>query len=135
MADDFDTVFANSVLIVDDSDADNFLNRLLLERENAARTITDFSYASDALSFLEQADRPAIDLILIDVNMPRMDGFEFADAFEQLQPERRGDTAVIMASGSLNPGDQARARAHPAIDGYLVKPIDIDAIRKIMAER
>lgn len=123
------------VMIVDDSDADNFLNRLLLERDALPREVRDFSYACDALNFLKSEDRPEVDLILIDINMPRMDGFEFADEFSRLFPEQRGDATVIMASGSLNPSDEARANEHPAIDGYLVKPINVAKVREIVEGR
>lgn len=123
------------VMIVDDSDADNFLNRLLLERDALPREVRDFSYACDALNFLKSDDRPDVDLILIDINMPRMNGFEFADEFSRLFPEQRGDATVIMASGSLNPSDEARAKEHPAIDGYLVKPISVAKVKEIVDAR
>ncbi len=116
------------VVLIDDNEAHSFLHRCLLEDSGQAREITEFSYAEKALHFLKSPNRSPVDLVLIDINMPVMDGFEFADNFATLYPELVSATRLVMVSGSLNPDDRDRAEAHPAIHSYLVKPVDLDSL-------
>lgn len=120
------------VMLVDDNKPDNFLHKLTMQKAGFAEEILEFKYADDALSFLRTPGRAPVDLILLDLNMPRMDGFEFADAFAALYPELKSNTVLVMLSGSINPSDQRRADAHPAIDGFLVKPVDLDALNGVL---
>ena len=118
-------------LLIDDNEGDRYLNRRLLIRSGFVGDVREFTYASDALGFLRSPDRPHIDLILIDINMPRMNGFEFADRFEELYAELKGETLLVVLSGSLDPDDRARAEAHPTIDGYVTKPIEVASLTQL----
>jgi CheY-like chemotaxis protein len=118
-----------TILIVDDSSADNYAGRRLLTKAAIARDVRDFTSAEAALAYLRSPGRPHINLILVDINMPRMNGFQFADEYEQLYPELKANTRVVMLSASLNPADQQRAESHPAIDGFMQKPIDIGQLQ------
>lgn len=93
--------------------------------------IHEFNYAEDALGFLRTPDRPQLDMLLVDINMPRMSGFEFADAYAELYPELKGPAPVYILSSSLNPDDAAKAEAHPAISGFLQKPVGADTLREL----
>lgn len=120
----------DTVLLLDDSEPDNFINADLLRSKKAVRSVIVYEYAEDALRFLKTAGRPTIDLIIVDINMPRMDGFEFADAFHALYPELKANTKLVMLSGSLNPNDQRRALSHPGIMDYAVKPLGLDQLQQ-----
>ena len=73
-------------------------------------------------------------MLFIDINMPRMDGFEFADAYMELYPELRGGAPLYIVSSSLNPDDRARAEAHPAVSGYIEKPVDRAGMEKVLSQ-
>ncbi|MFZ1110498.1 MAG: response regulator [Rhodomicrobium sp.] len=122
-----------TILIVDDSSADNYANRRLLTKAAIARDVRDFTSAEAALAYLRSPGRPYINLILVDINMPRMNGFKFADEYEQLYPELKANTRVVMLSASLNPADQQRAENHPAIDGFMQKPIDMAQLQSFLS--
>jgi CheY-like chemotaxis protein len=122
-----------TILIVDDNSADNYANRRLLTKAAIARDVRDFTSAEAALAYLRSPGRPYVDLILVDLNMPRMNGFQFADAYEQLYPELKINTRVVMLSASLNLADQQLAESHPAIDGFMQKPIDIKKLQSFLS--
>jgi CheY-like chemotaxis protein len=56
--------------------------------------------------------------------MPVMSGFDFLEAFDQLEPAQRGSAVVLMLSSSADPADRERAARHAAVKGYLTKPLD-----------
>jgi len=81
----------------------------------------------NALEHLEEGNVP--DLILLDIRMPEMSGFEF---LEQLKL-KRFNCPVIMVSSSINGDDMARSLAHPNVIGYEVKPLRPTALKEISA--
>ena len=62
------------------------------------------------------------DLILLDLNMPRMDGWDFLAAFAGLA--LRQQVTIFVLTSSIHPDDRARAFRHPEVKGYFSKPID-----------
>lgn len=119
------------ILALEDSSSDLFFLRRSLQKVLPESRLHEFVYAEDAIRFLKSPERPHLDLLLVDINMPRMTGFEFADAYLELYPELRGNAPVYIVSSSLDPSDQALAKAHPAISGYVEKPITPDRIKAI----
>ena len=119
--------------IVEDRQEDRFFLNLALLESFPGCKILEFSYAEDALAFLRSPERPRLDAIFVDINMPRMNGFEFVDEYQQLYPELRGETRIILTSSSINPDDWTRADSHPGINGCLEKPVRPDALHALRA--
>jgi CheY-like chemotaxis protein len=70
------------------------------------------------------------DIILLDLNMPVWDGWQFLDEFIQI-PNKREITIYIITS-SVNPEDVAKAKSYDAVSNYIVKPITIDKLKQMM---
>lgn len=131
------------VMLVDDNDDDNFIHSRYLimsgfvEGEGAIVMRKD---GDVALSFVQELigdgcdSEPAPDLILLDLNMPRMGGFEFLKHFETI---RDGscfqNTKVVVLTSSSAPSDQERSRNFTSVQGFLTKPLSVDALREIVA--
>jgi two-component system cell cycle response regulator DivK len=114
------------VLIVDDNPANLKLARVLLRTHGYdARTAPD---AEQALKGLETF-RPR--LILMDIQLPGMDGLELTRRLKQA-PETQ-DIIIIALTAYAMKGDEERARA-AGCDGYIAKPIDIDTLPLVVAE-
>ena len=125
-------------LLVDDDDTTNFLNRRLFERMAVTDTVLVAGNGQQALDLLsthcEQAAAPSCpSLILLDMKMPLMNGFEFLQAFSQQAPNKRPPVVVIMLTTSLNPDDVAQMQNLP-IAGYLTKPLTSEKITHILQE-
>ncbi|MFW8635795.1 response regulator [Cribrihabitans pelagius] len=121
------------VVVVDDDRADQLFYRRIIRRSKLADDIIMFDYAEEALEFLSGDDCPPVDVILLDINMPRMNGFEFLEeASRRLGPDL-GNTLVVMLTSSLDPRDLQRAQRYEAVKGYLSKPLTVDCLEKISA--
>ena len=120
-------------VIIDDLDADRFFLRRQLRKVCPGCEIKEFAYAEDAMSFLKTPGRDAIDVIFVDINMPRMDGFKFADAFDGLYAELKGTAQVYIISSSINPEDEENAANHPAITGFILKPTSTKMLEGLCA--
>jgi CheY-like chemotaxis protein len=121
-------------LLIDDCPADNFANRRLIGAALMVGDIQECTSTDAALAYLRSPGRPHIDLILVDINMPRKSGFEFADEYYELSPRLKAGTLVVMLSASLNPNDQRRADSHPAVDGFMQKPVIVPELRNFLTK-
>ncbi|MGC4366870.1 response regulator [Hydrogenophaga sp. R2] len=112
------------VMMVDDNDNDLLFTRLILQRSGVGYDILGFERAAQALDHLRNTPDHGVSIILLDINMPVMNGFEFLEAFEALSPAQRGGAVVLMLSSSADPADRERAARHASVKGYLTKPLE-----------
>lgn len=118
----------NCILLVDDDETTNFVNQLLLEHMEITDQVLVASNGRQALTLIEQQCCPM--LILLDINMPVMNGFEFMEAYEGLELPQKQAVVVVMLTTSLNPKDMERLEQMP-IQGYLNKPLTEEAVRAL----
>ncbi len=71
-------------------------------------------------------------LIFLDINMPVMDGWEFAEAFSKLDQEQKGNSKIIMLTSSINPDDKERASQLSSISGFQSKILSIEALKEVL---
>ena len=125
-------------LLVDDDDTTNFLNQKLLRRMAVTDQVLVAGNGQEALDLLhahcEQTASPSCPaLVLLDMKMPLMNGFEFLQAYAQ-QPERENPTVVIiMLTTSLTPRDVEQMQGLP-IHGYLTKPLTREKVNQVLLE-
>jgi CheY-like chemotaxis protein len=123
----------NEVLVIDDSDPDLLYTRIMLEAAGIARSVRTFETAIDALAYLKRPEGHQADVILLDINMPEMSGFEFLDAYQALHARQQATAVVVMLTSSPHPADRARALAYGCVKGYVVKPIDVRSAKGVLA--
>lgn len=111
------------VLLIDDNEIDNFLNQTILKICGATNILT-FTSPIDALQHLRQTvDVPK--LILLDIRLPIMDGFEFLDMFHQLEIEKESIDIFILTC-SVNPAD--KEKAHQKKCAFIEKPLTTEKL-------
>lgn len=110
------------VLVIDDHKEEHFFVGKCFERVAPDVEVTSCFYAKDALDLLSK-DPKRFELILLDLSMPRMTGFEFIDAYVSLPPSKRLGQRVVMVSASIDPAEQMRAKSHAAVFDILHKPL------------
>ena len=126
-----------TILLVDDDPTSNYLNQLLLKELAVADQLLVATNGAEALHILTHVLPPAAAdcpvLVLLDVNMPVMNGLEFLEAYRQLPPDRRQAVVLVMLTTSLHPRDVARIQALP-IAGLVSKPLSEEKINAILRE-
>ena len=123
-------------MTVDDEKVDQMLYRRILERSGLVDKVLAFRRAADALVYLKQPDREGVDVILLDVNMPQMNGFEFLETAVAELGDNFVNGVVIMLTTSLNPEDKARALRFNVVRDCLDKPLrpeNLSAIAEMLA--
>lgn len=114
-------------MLVDDNDIDLFLNKKFLRVADVTDQVVSFQAAQDALDYLKlHANNldmlPAY--ILLDIQMPVINGFKFLELFEDVPENVRNYTQIYMLSSSTDPVDVARAAANRHVVKILQKPLD-----------
>jgi len=127
-----------SVLLVDDDPTTNYLNKLLLTRLGVAQQVLVAENGEQALRTLDQTHRTAAEaafpmLILLDMNMPVLNGLAFLEAYAQMPLAQRRIIVVVMLTTSLHPADLARAQQLP-IAGFLNKPLTKEKVTAIVQQ-
>ncbi|MBF9222771.1 response regulator [Hymenobacter ruricola] len=124
-----------SVLLVDDDPTNNFLNQRLLKRLDVAERILVAENGQEALAVLRQAGaglQPSYpSLILLDIQMPVMNGIEFLQAFQLLPPAQRHATTVVVLTTSMDARDLSRLEALPAA-GRVNKPLTQEKLDTVL---
>lgn len=120
-----------SVLLVDDDPASNFLARLLLRKLKTVEHVSVAENGKEALDYIiENSGKKSFpDLILLDINMPLMDGFEFMDHFQRLPFKNL--TRVVLLSSSISSKDLQRAAAYK-VEDFINKPLTKEKLALIM---
>lgn len=115
-----------NVLLIDDSDVDNFINKAIISKEKCVSEIIVKSSGLDALSFLNSIlDLPEAypDFIFLDIRMPSMNGFEFLDEYMKLPETFKVYPKIFILSSSLDPLDNEKGEKYNFIKGHLSKPL------------
>ncbi len=125
---DSDSYPIHTLMLIDDSSFDQMIGRRITEKSGLVRNLLQFVDATEALDDLSDPSTRKPDLILLDVNMPKMDGFEFLEK----ATERFGVDLcpiVVMLTTSLCPKDEERAKSHKIVHDFLNKPLTQDHLR------
>ncbi|HAI76042.1 MAG TPA: response regulator [Microscillaceae bacterium] len=120
----------DTICIVDDDPIHIFTTKQVLQKEAVCKHLISFPNGKDAyevLSAAAQAGEPLPDLILLDLNMPIWDGWDFLDEFSKLSLPK--NIPIYIVSSSNHPDDLQKATQYPIVSQFLLKPLTADKIR------
>ena len=75
---------------------------------------------------------PRPDLILLDINIPVMNGWEFLQEFSRLPDGLQSNVVIVMLTTSPNPDDERKAKAFESVSAYKLKPLTKETLAEIM---
>jgi len=120
-----------SIMLIDDNDIDNFINEKLIKAYYFAENVYVHTSTKSALEFLKNIEVTLQEIpedlipshLLLDINMPILDGFHFLDEFEKFTPELKKKIKIIMLTTSLNPMDIEKSKNYKHVVKFLHKPL------------
>ena len=74
------------------------------------------------------------DLIFVDINMPRMNGWEFLEEYNKLADQFKSQAIVVMLTTSGNPDDKAKAKLSKVISDFITKPLTKEILEGIVKQ-
>jgi len=129
-----------SVLLVDDDDASVFLSTLFIENLHLEIELFIAHDGKEALEILEEKNvrtngkysfTPC--LLLLDINMPEMNGWQFLDAYQKRFPKAlQAQITIVLMTVSEDERDFIRAMKNPLVKAYISKPLTDEDIQEIM---
>ena len=120
-----------NIILIDDDDVNNLLNRQFLTFNMPQATITTFQNAQDVLDYMRIGKIITPDLILLDINMPEMNGWDFLYYMDRYNI----NAEVMMLSSSIHWDDIERSKNYEKVRCYIEKPLTEDKIEHYIIEK
>jgi CheY-like chemotaxis protein len=126
------------VLCVDDDTISLTISQLLLKRTGFASEVDTVIDGSEALEYFENLFSKDSDpvgnapqLILLDINMPVMNGWEFLQEYNPRFAAKLVNTHIIILSSTIDPEDFALAKQYPVVMQFISKPLSIENLEEL----
>ena len=124
----------SQILLIDDDKINNFINEKMFKKGNCVDKIYSVLNGEEALAFIDELSKGNIsllpDLILLDINMPVMDGVEFMEKFRVTYPEAK-TVIMVMLTTSTTPDIKAKLEAQN-VSGFIQKPLNEEKIKQLV---
>jgi CheY-like chemotaxis protein len=123
------------VMLLDDSELDNFINRKVIESAYFAEKVFVNTSGISALEFFRNMMETSVEMlpevIFIDINMPMMDGFQFIENLRSLLQDSISRMRLVILTSSVNPEDQLEAERKFKGITFLNKPLTKEMLDQI----
>ncbi len=130
----------NCLMVIDDDAPTNFINTMIIEEANCTRHLEILDSGIKALNYLQKSGKMVDqqnskilpDIIFLDLNMPRMNGWEFLDEYKKIMNNFCIKPIIIMLTTSINPDDKKRAESILEVAGFENKPLTAEMIQRVV---
>jgi CheY-like chemotaxis protein len=125
------------VIFIDDNPLDQFILKRILTKYQLSYEVNCTDNGEEVLEFLEQNkwDKNNLpDIILLDIYMPRFNGWEFLERVQDLYPTLVKPLKIYILSSSINPADITYSRQYSCVKSFLFKPITKEVLEHVIKE-
>lgn len=122
-------------ILIDDVSMNNLLSKYILKNNYPDSQIVEFTDPIIGLDYIKEhagKDVNTLHIVLLDIYMPLVDGWDFLDSYEKLNDEIKEQCAIYVLSSSINKADSDRANANKNVIGYALKPLTESIITGIV---
>ena len=126
----------SDIFLIDDEEVCNFSHELIIKKTGLFNEINIYTAAAIALTQLKTRERtgmPGPALILLDLNMPGMDGFQFLDELSKMPADFLNGIKVVMLTSSINEKENGRAFAYGVVADFCYKPLSEQTLKQVLA--
>lgn len=120
-----------TVVLIDDSREDRYFFERALKKLSVACNLLHFNDAAEALDFLKSERCERLDAVFVDINLPKMSGFELCARYEALFDDGTDRPRIFIVSNSINPADRQRVEDTAFLEAFIEKPITPTALKAI----
>jgi CheY-like chemotaxis protein len=120
------------VFIIDDDPIHQRIAQIMIQKHSLFDECFTFTEAENALTFLRENlknTNTLPEVILLDLNMPVVDGWDFLEAFGKIQPDLSKSIRIFIVTSSVDEKDRQRSQTFPFVSGFISKPLSADIIR------
>lgn len=124
---------SKSICVIDDDLIFQYITKKIIDKNQLFSTVTCFENGREAMEYFQKNSNPdhLPDIILLDINMPEMDGWAFMDELNKEDFLSNKDTAIYISTSSIAKEDRDKAAGYPKILGYLCKPISREMLQEL----
>ncbi|WP_026905026.1 response regulator [Pedobacter glucosidilyticus] len=121
-------------IIVDDRELDCFIAEKLILNTGKCNSFKAYDNAIEALQDIKaiEPEKGSLTVLLLDIMMPVMNGFQFIEEFENLPKETKNNYRIISITTSLNKNDISRISTYESVFGVLKKPYSFEAFEEMI---
>lgn len=125
------------IIIIDDDELDIRLCKIHIRHALQQTEAISFTVPEDGLNYIKSTystNESVPTILLLDVNMPAMSGWEFLDIFDNSDEKIKDQINVHILSSSVDSRDKDKAASNKYVKSYLVKPVTAETILKLIEE-
>ena len=121
-----------NVFVIDDDSIHQRIAQIMIEKHQLFEKYTSYTDAEKAYVFLkENVQNPELlpDIILLDLNMPVTDGWDFLDLYENIKNDLGKVIRIFIVTSSVDDKDKLKAKTYSSVVGFISKPLSPDILR------
>ncbi len=122
----------NCILLVDDNSDDNYFHKIILNKMDIVKRIDVVLNGVEALAYLKKENQTPPELIFLDINMPKMNGWEFLEQYKHLPAHQKASAVIMILTTSANPDDIKKAKEIEEVTGIETKPLSEKTMTEIL---
>ncbi|WP_207429249.1 response regulator [Pedobacter sp. SYSU D00535] len=122
----------SKVIIIDDDPIHQRIAQIMIQKHQIYEEYGSYTEAGKALEYLEENldnENNLPDVILLDLNMPVIDGWDFLDKFDMIRDKLVKNIRIYIVSSSVDEKDILRSQTYSYVHGFISKPLSPDIIR------
>ena len=120
------------ILLIDDNPDDNRFHQIIIKKMGITDSIQIVQNGLEAIEFLKKDSEVIPELIFLDINMPKMNGWEFLGAYKDLNIKQKAKALIVMLTTSTNPDDEKKAKEIQEVMDFQPKPLSVESLATIL---